>query len=52
MSFDEARGLVASDYQDFLEKQWIAQLRRKYPVKVNEKVLNKLIKYEKEKKKQ
>ncbi|UBM63205.1 peptidylprolyl isomerase [Candidatus Sulfidibacterium hydrothermale] len=51
MSFDQAKGLVASDYQDLLEKNWVTQLRAKYPVKVNEKVLNKLIKYEKEKKK-
>jgi peptidyl-prolyl cis-trans isomerase SurA len=32
----EARGLIISDYQKELEKEWIASLREKYPVKVNE----------------
>jgi len=50
MSFEQARGLVASDYQDYLEKVWVQQLRKKYPVKVNEKVLDKLIKYQKKNK--
>jgi len=50
MTFEQARGLVASDYQDYLEKEWVQQLRKKYPVKVNEKVLNKLIKLQNKKK--
>ncbi len=37
-SFSEARGLVIEDYQNLLEKQWVAQLKKKYPVKVNEAV--------------
>jgi peptidyl-prolyl cis-trans isomerase SurA len=32
----EARGLIISDYQKELEKEWIASLREKYPVEVNE----------------
>ena len=44
MTFEHARGLVTSDYQDYLDKQWTQQLRRKYPVHINEKVLHKLIK--------
>jgi peptidyl-prolyl cis-trans isomerase SurA len=36
---DEARGLVISDYQNYLEKQWIDELRVKYPVKVNQELL-------------
>ncbi len=44
MTFDHARGLVISDYQDYLDKQWVQQLRRKYPVHINAKVLHKLIK--------
>jgi peptidyl-prolyl cis-trans isomerase SurA len=35
----EARGLVTADYQNELEKEWIAYLRNKYPVVVDEKVL-------------
>jgi len=35
---NEARGLITSDYQNYLEKAWIAELRSKYPVKVNREV--------------
>jgi peptidyl-prolyl cis-trans isomerase SurA len=38
-SFEEAKGLVINDYQAYLEEQWIAELKKKYPVKVNETVL-------------
>lgn len=37
MSFEEARPAIISDYQTFLEKKWVAQLKKKYSVKVNEK---------------
>jgi len=37
---DEARGLVTADYQNYLEKQWIKQLKEKYPVKIDESILN------------
>lgn len=36
---DEARGLVTAAYQDQLEKDWIKDLRAKYPVRVNQEVL-------------
>jgi peptidyl-prolyl cis-trans isomerase SurA len=39
-SFEEARGLVINDYQAVLEQQWLAALKKKYPVKVNEAVFN------------
>ena len=42
-SLDEARGLVTADYQNYLEKEWVKQLREKYPVKTNNKVLKKVI---------
>jgi peptidyl-prolyl cis-trans isomerase SurA len=38
-TYDDVRQLVTSDYQDELEKQWVAQLRRKYAVVVNKEVL-------------
>ncbi len=37
-SFDDARGLVINDYQQVLEQKWIAELKKKYPVKVNDVV--------------
>jgi peptidyl-prolyl cis-trans isomerase SurA len=37
---EEVRGLVIADYQNKLEKDWIAELEMKYPVNVNEDVLN------------
>lgn len=40
----EARGYVIADYQDQLEREWVEQLRKHYPVKINKKVLSKLIK--------
>jgi peptidyl-prolyl cis-trans isomerase SurA len=36
-SFEEARAQVISDYQDYLEKNWVRQLREKYRVKFNNK---------------
>ncbi len=39
----EARGQATSDYQGYLEKEWIADLRQQYPVKVNEGEVNKLV---------
>ena len=34
-TLDEARGKVIADFQDFLEKTWIAELRARYPHEVN-----------------
>jgi peptidyl-prolyl cis-trans isomerase SurA len=33
---------VTTDYQNELEKQWVEQLRKTYPVKINTKVLKKI----------
>lgn len=37
MSFEEARPAIISDFQAATEKKWLDQLKKKYPVKVNEK---------------
>lgn len=42
-TLSEARGMVVSDYQDFLEKYWIAEMEMKYPVKVNEAVFKTMV---------
>ena len=39
-TLEEAKGVVTADYQNYLEKEWIAQLRAKYPVQVNQEVVN------------
>jgi len=37
--YTDVRGLVVSDYQEMLEKEWVAGLRRKYTFTVNKDVL-------------
>lgn len=39
-SFADANGLVMNDYQQMLEAKWLAALKAKYPVKVNEEVVS------------
>ncbi|HMM12415.1 MAG TPA: peptidylprolyl isomerase [Bacteroidales bacterium] len=41
-ALDEARGIITSDYQNHLEKLWVTELRAKYPLKINKKVLSQL----------
>ncbi|MFO8088150.1 MAG: peptidylprolyl isomerase [Bacteroidales bacterium] len=36
---EEIRGLIIADYQNYLEKQWVKELRSKYDFSVNEEVL-------------
>lgn len=38
-NLDEARGLYVSDYQKYLEEKWIKELREKYKIKVDKKLL-------------
>ena len=46
-SFEEARGQLVNDYQQYLEDVWITTLKKKYPVVINEvnwkKLLNKTL---------
>ncbi len=39
-SIAEAKGLITADYQNYLEKQWIASLRNKYQFSVDKAVLS------------
>lgn len=36
---NDVKGQVTSDYQDVLEKKWVEELKAKYPVVLNKKVL-------------
>ncbi|HET6992732.1 MAG TPA: peptidylprolyl isomerase, partial [Bacteroidia bacterium] len=38
-TLQEARGLITSDYQNQLEKDWVDSLKKKYPVVINRDVL-------------
>ena len=40
--FKDARGFVINDYQAYLEDQWIAELKKKYAIKVEESVFKSL----------
>ncbi|MBK9731459.1 MAG: peptidylprolyl isomerase [Chitinophagaceae bacterium] len=41
---NEVKGYVVADYQESLEKSWIADLRKKYPVSINEQVFQSMVK--------
>jgi len=43
-ALNDAKGFIISDYQENLEKNWIQELKQKYPVSVVPGVLNTLIK--------
>jgi len=38
----DAWGLYSSDFQEQIEKEWVDSLLKKYPVKINQKVLKKI----------
>ena len=41
---NETRGYVISDYQSYLEKNWIINLKQKYNIEVNQEVFKSMIK--------
>jgi len=41
-SLKEARGLVTADYQNYLEKEWIKELREKYKFSANRELLKQI----------
>ena len=41
-SFEEAKGIVINAYQQELENTWLSNLRKQYPVTINEGVLKTL----------
>ncbi|MDB2385456.1 peptidylprolyl isomerase [Polaribacter sp.] len=44
-ALDSIKGQVINDYQNFLEKEWIAELKSKHEIEVKKSQLKKLIKY-------
>ena len=42
MPLDEVKGKVISDYQEQIEKDWISKLRKKYAVKINQSILDRI----------
>ena len=39
-AYDDVRGLVTADYQNYLEEAWVSELRRKGSVEIDEAVLS------------
>ena len=42
--YSDVRGLVTADYQEYLEKEWIAALRKKYAVDIDQNILKTVVK--------
>ena len=42
LSFEDAKGAVISNYQNVLEFEWLETLRNKYPIVINDDILNDL----------
>jgi peptidyl-prolyl cis-trans isomerase SurA len=42
-TFEEARGAVISDYQNFLEKEWIDAMKANTKISIDDALVKKLI---------
>lgn len=43
-TLEEAKGYIVAEYQDYLEKNWNEEMRKKYPLKVEESVFQSMVK--------
>jgi peptidyl-prolyl cis-trans isomerase SurA len=43
-TLEEARGYVVAEYQDYLEKKWNEQMRKKYPMTLNDATFKSMVK--------
>jgi len=41
-TLEDSRGIITSDYQEYLEDEWIKSLREKYPYTIDEAILTSL----------
>ena len=41
-NWTDEKGKITTDYQDYLEAEWIKRLREKYPVELNKEVWEKI----------
>jgi peptidyl-prolyl cis-trans isomerase SurA len=41
-TLSEARGIITADYQNYLEQEWLKELKNKYTVKINHDVLSEI----------
>jgi peptidyl-prolyl cis-trans isomerase SurA len=42
-TLDEVRGLITTDYQNYLMTQWLTDLHSKYPITLNKQVLSTIV---------
>ena len=38
-SYMDSKGMVTADYQNYLEKEWLEALKKKYPVNIDKTIL-------------
>jgi peptidyl-prolyl cis-trans isomerase SurA len=45
-SYNDVRDQVIADYQQMLETEWVASLRSRYPVQINQEILKTVNQYQ------